>query len=72
MSMLTILITIVISFSAVVGATRIVAGEHSFSTTNGYEQFSDVELFIMHPDYDTVTLENDIVLIKVYRAIYNI
>jgi hypothetical protein len=56
------------------------------STTSGFEQFSDVEMFVMHPNYDTwvlwrifyiwhiwlklnyftrVTLENDIVLIKV-------
>lgn len=72
--------------SALVGATRIAAGEHSLSTTSGFEQFSDVEMFVMHPNYDTwvlwrifyiwhiwlklnyftrVTLENDIVLIKV-------
>ncbi|XP_046650226.1 trypsin-1-like [Daphnia pulicaria] len=50
--------------NALVGATRIAAGEHSLSTTSGFEQFSDVEMFVMHPNYDTVTLENDIVLIK--------
>jgi hypothetical protein len=23
------------------------------STTSGFEQFSDVEMFVMHPNYDT-------------------
>jgi predicted metal-dependent peptidase len=39
--------------SALVTATRIASGEHSLSTTSGFEQFSDVELFVMHPNYDT-------------------
>lgn len=55
--------------SALVSATRIVSGEHSFSTTSGLEQQSQVDLFVMHPNYDTVTLENDIVLMKVIEWI---
>ena len=51
--------------SALIAATRILAGEHSFATVSGLEQYSDVDLIIMHPNYDTVTLENDIVLMRV-------
>lgn len=32
---------------------------------SGNEQYSDVDSFYVHPQFDTVTLENDIVLIKV-------
>jgi hypothetical protein len=42
-----------------------VAGMHSQMNPSGLEQYSLVERFVMHPQYDTVTLENDIVLIKV-------
>jgi len=41
-----------------------VAGMHSQMNPSGLEQYSLVERFVMHPQYDTVTLENDIVLIK--------
>lgn len=53
-----------IAHSARPANTRIVAGEHSQSVTSGDEQYRDVELFVMHPNYDTITLENDIVMIK--------
>ena len=45
--------------------TRIGAGLQSQTIMSGTEQYLDVAEFFMHPQYDTVTLENDIVLLKV-------
>ena len=45
---------------------RIAAGLHSQTNFSGYEQYSLVDSFIMHPQYDTITLENDLVLLKVH------
>ncbi|EFX77159.1 trypsin [Daphnia pulex] len=42
---------------------RVVAGEHSFLNESGMEHNSNVDSYLMHPDYSPITLENDIALI---------
>ncbi len=44
---------------------RVVAGEHDLSKISGLEQNMDVNGFMMHPDYNKKTSENDIALIHV-------
>jgi len=42
---------------------KIIAGEQDLDTQEPSEQRRSVTSFIMHPDYDTDTLENDICLL---------
>lgn len=44
---------------------RVVAGEHDLRNVSGLEQNRDVSGYLMHPDYNTNTNENDIALIYV-------
>ena len=46
--------------------------EHRFATVSGLEQYSDVDLIKMQPNYDTITLENDIVLMRVLNTMQKI
>jgi trypsin len=43
---------------------RVVAGEHNRSVNEGVEQFSAVSTIVVHPQFSSATLENDIALIE--------
>ena len=43
---------------------RVVAGDHNRSVNEGVEQFSNVSRVVIHPQYNSGTLENDIALIE--------
>lgn len=43
---------------------RVVAGDHSLSVSEGVEQVAGVSRVVIHPGYDTDTLENDIALLE--------
>ncbi len=45
----------------------LVAGQHSFSETTGDEEFVPIAEFASHREYDSVTFENDIALIRARR-----
>lgn len=42
---------------------RVVAGEHSLSADSGLEQYQSVSRYLMHPNYNSNSFENDISLI---------
>lgn len=44
---------------------RVVVGEHSLSVSSGLEQYLFVSSYVMHPSYNSRTVENDISLIFV-------
>ena len=43
---------------------KVVAGEHDLHAEEGPEQEAGVEEMIVHPEFDPVTFENDICLVK--------
>ncbi|XP_035688123.1 trypsin-like [Branchiostoma floridae] len=45
-------------------AITVVAGEHDLSRNEGHEQRRSVERIILHPNFNSNTLDNDIMLIK--------
>ena len=45
-------------------AMRIVAGDHNRTVNEGVEQFSNVSRVVIHPQYNSGTLENDIALLE--------
>ncbi|XP_059351975.1 trypsin-1-like isoform X2 [Daphnia carinata] len=49
---------------------RVVAGEHSLSVDSGIEQMGKLDNYTMHPEFDPLTLENDIALIYLKTRMY--
>ena len=45
-----------------------VSGEHNLLVESGVEQISNVDSYLMHPEYSPTTLENDIALIYVRQT----
>ena len=39
---------------------QIVAGELSIKEYSGYEQISKIESYVIHPGYDSITVQNDV------------
>lgn len=49
---------------------KVVLGEHSIDTTEGFEQTFSVSVIIRHYNYKPWSFNNDIMLIKVWKEIH--
>lgn len=56
------------SLVSILRRVQVRLGEHNIDVTEGTEQFIDSTKVIRHPSYNSYTLDNDIMLIKLSSA----